>query len=103
MRFLLGFILGLVLVPLGLMVYLHYGQIPVAVADPPFLMERSLAHRGLHARIDREAPNSSPIEPSPTNLLIGAQIYRDSCAGCHGYYGQPWPLGKHIFPTSPHI
>jgi thiosulfate dehydrogenase len=103
MRFLLGFILGLVLVPLGLMIYLYYGQVPVAVTDPPFLMERSLAHRSLNARIDREAPKSSPIEPSPTNLLIGAQIYRDSCSGCHGYYGKPSPFGKHLFPTAPQL
>src|SRR3984885_3868364 len=103
MRFLLGFILGLVLVPLGLMVYLHYGQVPVAVTDPPFLMERSMAHRTLNARIDREAPKSSPIEPSPTNLLIGAQIYRDNCSGCHGYYGQASPFGKHVFPGAPQL
>jgi thiosulfate dehydrogenase len=57
----------------------------------------------LHTRIDREAPKASPIEPSPTNLLIGAQIYRDNCSQCHGSYGQPAPLGKQLFPHAPQL
>lgn len=103
MRFLLGFIVGLVLFPLGFMAYLYYGHVPVAVADAPLLMERTIAHRSLNVRIDREAPRNSPIEASPTNLLIGAQIYRDNCSGCHGSYGQSSPFGKHIFPEAPQL
>jgi thiosulfate dehydrogenase len=103
MRFFLGLILGLILFPLAIVAYLYYGHVPVAVADAPLLMERTIAHRSLNARIDREAPKSSPIEPSPTNLLIGAQIYRDNCSECHGYYGQSSPLGKHIFPEAPQL
>jgi thiosulfate dehydrogenase len=103
MRFLLGLILGFLLFPLGFIAYLYYGHVPVAVADAPLLMERNITHRTLHARIDREAPKNSPIEPSPTNLLIGAQIYRDNCSGCHGYYGQPSPFGKHLFPDAPQL
>jgi mono/diheme cytochrome c family protein len=85
------------------MAYFYYGHVPVAVGDAPFLMERTITHRSLHARIDREAPKKSPIEPSPTNLLIGAQIYRDSCSGCHGYYGQTSPIGKELFPRAPQL
>jgi thiosulfate dehydrogenase len=103
MRFLFGLILGLVLFPLALIAYLYYGHVPVAVGDAPLLMERTITHRTLNARIDREAPKNSPIEPSPTNLLIGAQIYRDNCSGCHGAYGQPSPFGKHIFPEAPQL
>lgn len=103
MRFLLGLILGLVLFPLGFIAYLYFGHVPVAVADAPLLMERTITHRSLNARIDREAPKSSPIEPSPTNLLIGAQIYRDNCSGCHGYYGQSSAFGKHLFPEAPQL
>ncbi len=103
MRFLLGLVVGLLLFPLGALAYLYYGSIPVAVGDNPFPMEATITHRGLDARIDREAPKSSPIEPSPTNLLIGAQIYRDNCSGCHGYYGQASPFGKHVFPGAPQL
>jgi mono/diheme cytochrome c family protein len=103
MRFILGLILGLLLFPLAIYAYLHFGNVPVAVADEPIVLERSISHRVLNTRIDREAPKSSPIEPSPTNLLIGAQIYRDNCSGCHGYYGQTSPFGKHLFPAAPQL
>jgi thiosulfate dehydrogenase len=103
MRFFLGVILGLIMFPLALVAYLYYGHAPVAVGDAPLPMERSITRRSLHARIDREAPKRSPIEPSPTNLLIGAQIYRDSCSGCHGYYGQTSPIGKQLFPRAPQL
>jgi mono/diheme cytochrome c family protein len=103
MRFLLGLIVGLLLFPLGALAYLYCGSLPVAVGDKPFTMEGTIANRGLNARIDREAPKSSPIEASPTNLLIGAQIYRDNCSGCHGYYGQASPFGKHLFPGAPQL
>jgi thiosulfate dehydrogenase len=103
MRFLLGLILGLLLLPISVAAYLYFTTLPVAVSDKPFLMERKLAHQALNARIDREAPKSSPIEPSPTNLLLGAQIYRDNCSGCHGYYGQASPFAEHIFPKAPQL
>jgi mono/diheme cytochrome c family protein len=103
MRFLLGIILGLLLFPAAVLIYLHNGGLPVAVGDAPLPMERAITHRSLDARIDREAPKSSPIEPSPTNLLIGAQIYRDDCSGCHGSYGKSSPFGKHIFPEAPQL
>ena len=103
MRFLLGLILGFLLFPVGVLAYIYYGSVPVAVGDKPFSMEGLIANRSLNARIDREAPKASPIEPSPTNMLIGAQIYRDNCSGCHGYYGQSSPFGKHIFPGAPQL
>jgi mono/diheme cytochrome c family protein len=103
MRFLLGLIIGLLLFPVGIYAYLQFGNVPVAVADGQFPMERAIVHSSLSARIDREAPKVSPIEPSPTNLLIGAQIYRDNCSGCHGYYGQSSPFGKHLFPEAPQL
>ncbi|MFL6428392.1 MAG: c-type cytochrome [Acidobacteriaceae bacterium] len=103
MRFLLGFVLGILLLPLAIYAYLQFGNVPVAVADEPLVLERSMSHRVLDARINREAPKSSPIEPSPTNLLIGAQLYRDNCSGCHGYYGQSSPFGKHLFPEAPQL
>ena len=43
----------------------------------------------MHARIDRELIKTPPIEPSPTNLEIGAHVYRRQCASCHGLYGRP--------------
>ncbi|MGI8771433.1 MAG: c-type cytochrome [Acidobacteriaceae bacterium] len=101
--FLLGLIIGIIAVPLGAFFYLHYGHPPVAVADPSFPLERQIVDVPLQRRIDQEAPSHSPIEPSETNLLLGAQIYRDRCSGCHGFYGQASPFGKYLFPQPPQL
>ena len=101
--FLFGLILGLLLFPVGAFLYLHYGHPPVAVADAAFPMEAAIVHRPLNARIDREAPKSAPMEPSPTNLELGAQVYRRQCAECHGYYGQASPIAKNMYPHVPQL
>ena len=101
--FLLGLLLGLLVLPIAAFMYLRFGNPPVAVADKPFPMEAAIVNQPLDARIDREAPKSAPIEPSPTNLQLGAQIYRDNSSGCHGFYGQASPFGKYIFPQAPQL
>lgn len=101
MRFLLGLILGLILLPIVALCYLQWGKLPVAVADAPFPLEKRLVHMPLHSRIDAEAPKSAPIEASATNLELGAHIYREQCAACHGLYGRPSDFAQHMFPQAP--
>ena len=101
--FVLGLFIGLLLFPVVGFAYLRYGHPPVAVADPSFPMEAAIVHNPLAARIDRDAPKAAPMEPSPTNLALGAQVYRRECAGCHGYYGQASPLAKAVFPGIPQL
>ncbi|MGA7525344.1 MAG: cytochrome c [Acidobacteriaceae bacterium] len=103
MKFVIGLILGLLVVPVGVWVYLHIGHPPVAVADTPFPFEKQIVKVPLHARIDREMPQSAPIEASETNLAAGAQIYRQQCAACHGLYGRPSDFGAHMYPRAPQL
>ncbi|HZD49888.1 MAG TPA: c-type cytochrome [Silvibacterium sp.] len=101
--FLLGLILGLLAIPV--FVYLHFriGHPPVAVADAPYWLEEQIVEVPLHARIDKEMPKSSPIEPSATNLEAGAHIYRQQCASCHGLYGRPSSFAAHMYPSAPQL
>jgi len=101
--FLLGLILGLLTVPLIVFIHFRYGHPPVAVADQAYQMEKELVSVPLHARIDREMPKSSPIEPSATNLESGAHIYRQQCASCHGLYGRPSAFAAHMYPQAPQL
>jgi mono/diheme cytochrome c family protein len=103
MRFLLGLILGFLIIPVWVTIYFHTGHPPVAVADLPFLLERQIVRVPLHARIDREMPASAPIEASGTNLTAGAQIYRAQCAACHGLYGRPSEFAGHMYPQAPQL
>ncbi len=101
--FLIGLILGILLVPAAAFLYLRYGHPPVAVADPSFPFEAQIVHVPLDRRVESEAPKQAPIEPSETNLEAGAHIYRDQCAGCHGLYGRPAPFAKMVFPSAPQL
>ena len=95
--FLIGLMLGVLLLPVAAILYFHFGHPPVAVADPALPLEKQIVDVPLHARIDAEAPKSAPIEPSPVNLEAGAVIYREQCAACHGLYPTAFVLcRKHV-------
>jgi mono/diheme cytochrome c family protein len=100
-RILLGVLLGVVLVPLAVLGWFQFGQVPVAVGDLPLPHERLLTGVPLHARISREMVKVAPIPADENTLLAGAQIYRDQCAACHGFHGKPSTFGAHMFPDAP--
>ena len=79
MRFLLGFIFGIVLVPLVGLAYLMYGNVPVAVSDRAYPHEAQIVHMPLNARIQKEQVGTH-MQPDQTNLIAGARIYVDRCA-----------------------
>jgi mono/diheme cytochrome c family protein len=101
--FLLGLVLGIIAIPAAIFLYVHSGHPPVAVADPPFWLEKQLVRAPLHLRIDAEMPKAAPIEPSDTNLEAGAHIYRQQCAACHGLYGRPSSFAKTMYPHAPQL
>jgi mono/diheme cytochrome c family protein len=103
MKFLLGFILGLIAIPAAVYVYFRVGHPPVAVADQPFPLEKQIVEVPLQVRIDKEMPQSAPIEPSEANLETGAHIYRQECADCHGLYGRPSSFAAHMYPAAPQL
>jgi thiosulfate dehydrogenase len=102
--FLLGLILGIVLLPTLAFAYIWLGYAPVATAAPPLPLERTLARIALNARIAREAPKQSPVPPTEPNLAAGADIYLGHCAVCHGTAGQPeTSIAKGMFPHPPQL
>jgi thiosulfate dehydrogenase len=102
MRFLLGLIFGIVLVPLVVLAFLTYGNVPVAVSDPPFPHEAQLVHIPLNARIQKEMVGTH-MEADQTNLTAGARIYTERCAFCHGLHNKPAAVGDHMYPDAPRL
>ena len=100
-RFWFGLVVGIILIPLVVLLYFHFGRIPVAVNDPPFPNERLVTSVPLNARIDREMVKAPPVQPDETNLVAGAHIYSENCAVCHGFHSKPSKFGLHMFPTAP--
>jgi thiosulfate dehydrogenase len=102
-RFLLGIIIGVLLLPVGAWAWFRYGHPPVAVADAPLPMERQITHVPLNARIDKEAPTAIPVQANEATFVAGAHIYREQCAFCHGVYGNKSLIGGHMFPSVPQL
>jgi mono/diheme cytochrome c family protein len=100
-RFLFGVVIGILLLPLGAWYWFAHGHPPVAIADAPLPFERQITGEPLHARIDKEMPQSAAVEANEKTFVAGAHIYREQCAFCHGSYGNPSQVGKHMFPDAP--
>jgi thiosulfate dehydrogenase len=104
MRFLIGLIVGLLILPLGFMLYAVSGRMPAATSDPPMAFEAQLAGAGLNARIHREAPNRDVSNFGTAELVSGADLYQKNCAMCHGLPNQPVPtIGQGEFPRPPQL
>jgi thiosulfate dehydrogenase len=105
MKFLIGLIVGMILVPLAVYVYFASGSAPVATSAAPMPFEKMLANTALHARMDKEMPKSAPpVAADEAAYTAGAQVYKDHCAVCHGLPGQAQTaIAKGMFPKPPKL
>ena len=102
--FIVGVLLGVVILPLCGFLYFRFGYAAVATAASPLPFERQLAHMALNARIGKEAPKASPISASPENYASAAHTYRAHCAACHGLPGQEkTATAKGMYPKVPQL
>jgi thiosulfate dehydrogenase len=103
--FVIGIVIGVLLVAAGAWFYFTTGWAPVAVADPPMLFEKKLAHSALNSRIGKD-PHTDP-PPVPANevtYLAGADVYKKNCAVCHGLPGEAQTaIAKGMFPKPPEL
>jgi thiosulfate dehydrogenase len=102
--FLVGLILGLLIVPIALFFYVETGQAPTAASDAPMPFEKFLARGGLHARIKNEAQDRQLSTFTAADLAAGADVYRTNCAFCHGLPLQaPSAASQGMFPHAPQL
>ena len=98
MKFLLGFILGILVVAGGAYFYFASGMAPVAVTDPLMPFERKMANMALDAHIEKQHVGDSPVPADEPNLLGGADVYKKECAVCHGLPDHPVDYVNMMFP-----
>lgn len=104
MKFIFGVIVGVLIIPVAVYSYFRFGYAPVATAGSPIPFERRLAHMGLNARIEKEAPKNAPFQPTDEDMKNGANLYRDHCAMCHGGVDTPkTATAKGMFPKPPQL
>jgi mono/diheme cytochrome c family protein len=104
LRFFLGLLLGLILLPAGAYLYFTTGSAPVATSDPDMPFETFLARKALRARIGKQMPKNVPIEISEANYLAGAELYKRHCAVCHGLPGaEKTVIATGMYPRPPQL
>jgi thiosulfate dehydrogenase len=104
MKFILGLVIGLIIVPVGIYLYLAGGSAPVATTDSDMPFERFLAHKVLDARIAKEMPKSVPLPVNEANYLAGAELYKQHCAVCHGLPLAPkTAIATGMYPRPPQL
>jgi thiosulfate dehydrogenase len=103
-QFVFGFIAALTLIAAGGLGYIALGLAPVATASAPLPFEKLITGMALNARVNKEAPKSSPFPASDQLFAAGAQIYRNNCAVCHGLPGRDQTaIAKGEFPKPPEL
>ncbi len=102
--FVLGLIVGVLLLPGALYLYFQSGGAPVATSASPMPLEGFLAATALHAALKKEAPKEVPLKADEATFAAGARVYRENCAMCHGLPNQPVPIpAKGMFPPPPQL
>ncbi|HXN23183.1 MAG TPA: c-type cytochrome [Candidatus Dormibacteraeota bacterium] len=103
-EFLFGFVAAMLLIAVAGLGYVALGLAPVATASAPLPFEKLITSIALNARVNKEAPKSSPIPASDEAYAAGANIYRKNCSVCHGLPGQDQTaIAKGEFPKPPEL
>jgi len=104
LKFILGFVLGLIVVPIGLYIYFAGGSAPVATTDSDMPFEKYLARKAQHVRIEHDMPKNVPVQATEPNFMAGAELYKEHCAVCHGLPdSQKTAIANGMYPRPPQL
>jgi mono/diheme cytochrome c family protein len=102
-KFFIGFVVGIGLVVLASYLFMTRGGIFMGTDTKPLPMEETIAGAAITASIGKSTNEQSPLPADETNLLAGAKIYMQTCAGCHGKLDQASSGAKGFYPLPPHL
>jgi mono/diheme cytochrome c family protein len=88
--FFLGVVVTLLVLIVGGYFYATKGYVDIAADSAPSSIERHLAMSAMDAATERRAPaQQNPVPATDGNLVAGAKLYVEHCAGCHGLPSNP--------------
>ena len=102
-KFFLGVVVGIGLVVLASYLFVARGGIFMGTDTKPLPLEETIAGSAISASIGKSANDPSPLPADETNLLAGAKVYMQACAGCHGKLDQASSGAKGFYPLPPHL
>jgi mono/diheme cytochrome c family protein len=102
-KFLLGVVVSIGLIVLASYLFVTRGGLFMGTDTKPLPLERTIAGAAIAASIGKSAGDPSPLPADETNLLAGAKVYMQACAGCHGKLDQASGGAKGFYPQPPHL
>jgi mono/diheme cytochrome c family protein len=105
MRFIAGFVVGLIAVACAALVIMYTGSYNVA-ADAPDnpVVNWYLSNTMIHSVIRRAKSVQAPTEFSDEQVSAGFAIYNQTCVHCHGAPGRdPVDIAKGLNPDAPDL
>jgi thiosulfate dehydrogenase len=102
-KFFLGVVVGIGLVVAAGYFFVARGGIFMGTDTKPLPLEETIAGAAITASIGKSADDQSPLPVDETNLLAGAKIYMQACAGCHGRMDQASSGAKGFYPHPPQL
>jgi mono/diheme cytochrome c family protein len=88
----------------GVYFFVKSGGIPMETTAAPLPFEQTLARMAIRASIGDAGAQKNPVPFNETNLLAGAQVFKENCAVCHSAPGAPQSNpSKGMFPPPPQL
>ncbi len=102
-KFILGIIVGLILVGAGSYIYVHFGFMNMQADQAVGTVEGIYMRGAMDRYVGRHAPKlTNPVEPTEANLVDGVRLYKMNCAVWHGGPDKPVSeLGLGFNPRAP--
>jgi thiosulfate dehydrogenase len=104
MKFLIGVVIGALLVVMGAYLFIAFGGVSMMTSSPPLPFEKRLAGVALRASIGKAGDEKDPLPFDDANMVAGARVYKTHCVVCHGVPGgDKTPIAKGMFPEPPQL
>ena len=102
--FVLGIVAAMLVIIAGVFVFVKGGGVSMETTAPMLPFEQTLVGMALRASIGDAGSEKNPLPLNESNLLAGAQIFKENCAFCHGAPGgQATAASKGMFPEPPQL
>jgi thiosulfate dehydrogenase len=102
-RFILGIVFALIALAAAAYIIASKGYISFRADQQPSALESKVAMAAVDASTEHHAQNvQNPVPPTEDNLVAGAKLYLNHCAGCHGTPSNPdSQFARSFYPPIP--
>jgi mono/diheme cytochrome c family protein len=101
--FVLGVFLTIFMILVGGFLFVRSGRLSMATTAPPLPLEGTVAELAIRASIGNAKDQTNPLPFGEANMMAGAKLYKDHCAGCHGDPRSRSTIAKAMFPAPPQL